>query len=230
VGVGMIGVAGSLDYAAWTARGGHDPWHLLGTGPFDFGVLVVAAGLLFLGSTIPWWSRPGFRIVCGNSPGFRRDRVALPEENDLFQNSSHVEVHVTCLRVTENRNHWAENVYVQVVSVDPPLTDHDPPEYLSWWTPRVPPQYETFAPGHKQWAVLHTQLVPNNDSPMFVGLSASNASESTATLAVRWEGRIMDTIKIQLSGVGPDNPYPMVSEIGRPSIRSVNRELKQRDS
>jgi hypothetical protein len=220
----MIGVAGAIAYSEWSAPSQVDPYHLFHVFGFDLLLGVVVVGLLFLGSTISAISRPGFKITCGNSESFHRQ--ALPSENDERLAGPGCHAHFTLLKVRETKYRFGDNVSVEVMAIEPRSEIADFQENLAWWSPDFSQEFESFAPGRTKWVVLHKVITDSHDLKTHrVSLGGKDANDYTATFAVCWEGRILDTISVKVTSVA-FALYADVEEVARPR-RMVARKLQR---
>jgi hypothetical protein len=222
----MAGTAGALDYSAWTAPGRTDPWHLWQTVPFDLGVAVVCGGLLLVGSTLPMFNRPRFQLSWANDDQvFERFRLPTKDEVDLVQADSpnDVDVFAKVIRVKESRNRWAENVSVEVININPSPSGSSW-EFLPWWADKQDQEFETFAPGRTRFATL-SSLVINKKNPLLSRCYTvhDHTGSASVTVAICWEGAILEAITLEIGPMGPGVHFPVMKEIARPSVRSVRK-------
>ena len=226
VGVGLVTLGAVISYPTWAATVPKHRWDLFSGIGFDLGLVAGIAGLLLLGSTLPALWQPRFRITCGNGPQFDRPTAAKPAERAVLPEIANVEVHDKVLKVEETRGRWADRVTVEVISVVPPHP-HDQREFLPWWGTETYQEFATFVPGRARWVVFHKSIKEaGGDTGRSNPLSAED--EADVRLAVVWDGKVLSAIDVHAKGLKTE-VYPTVEKIGTPSLRSVRRQIKQRD-
>jgi hypothetical protein len=233
IGVGLIGVALALAVNAWTAPGRTDPWRLFETIGFDLAIAVIVVGLLILGSIIPTFNQPRFRIESLNGdPRFETSRPATQAEREMVGGSEAL-VYEKRLKVQETKGRWAENVMVEIVTVDPPHSAHPDKEFLYWWETAPGTETATFAGGRSKWVVVSQAILGGG---RIRHSSLSDADDVRATLAVLWEGKIVDAVTVRITGYRtvvanpnlPDQLWTKVEIIDRPSPRAVRKVRQKR--
>jgi len=226
VGVGLVTVGVVMDYATWASTSPAHRSHLFAGIGFDVGVVVLALGVLFLGSLLPPFWQPRFTIECGN--GNLYDRRTTPKAADkehfpgvpiaLFEK-------VVCVK--ESRGRWAENVTAEVVSVTPPHSQGFRRECLPWVSASDPaPEFEKFVPGRERWFVLHRNILNTQTNTFHPNSLADIGDEEDVRVVIVWEGKTMTAIDLHLKGINSPQPFPVATDKGHPSKREIRRSIK----
>lgn len=203
----------------------------VGSLPLGVAIALAASGLLVLGSILPRFTEPSFHIEIGSGPPFDIECIADDQDVKVFDlaKPDEVTVYMTRIRITETRGRWGEDVSVTVSDVVPP-SRHGPAEHLAWWDRDDTREIHRIEPWHSRFAVLHRYYRHKTD-PSKNGYRSidPDVDDFEATLTVSAAGKPKESIRIRVEHAkDPQVVRPTVTEVGRPSVRDVQKTRRER--
>jgi hypothetical protein len=234
VGLAMLTISVVSILSFWPSR--RHPFELVHTVGFWVDVAVVLISTFIFGTVLPSFQQPGLRILVGNEPPFRRN--IHPTDTDLeisgHTDKSRVDVRVTFIRVVEQRMRWAERVRVEVIATQPQQPSHSGIECLNWYSKDSLQELADIAPGGEKWAELDRNIINEDDVGKSQHRGLALTDDYVAILAVSWNGKLLDAVKVKISGwrnVTPgdrDTGFATVEIIDRPKLRDVHKLNEKR--